>query len=178
MQNEEITEDVELEEQDNEESEEDTDTESTEDESDESEDESEDDSDVADQLKSKDNEIAKLKRLLAKKDKPESKKKLITKPKADSVDVDERILISQGMDDELLSELKDIARAKKMTLMDAKKTPVFQAFEKQFEEEQKAESARLGASKGSGSKRVEKTFATPKLSKEEHRKMWDKQFKS
>lgn len=177
MQNEETAENNELETQDVDQSEYVEDEEPTEEDTESTEEESEDDSEVEARLKQLENENAKLQRLLNKKSQTPESKKIIKKTKTESVDVDERILVNQGIDDEVLAELKDIAKAKRMSLIDARNTPVFKAFEKQFEEEKKTESARLGASKGSGTRREQKTFKTPGLSKEEHRKMWEANYK-
>lgn len=91
------------------------------------------------------------------------------------VDVDERILISQGMDEQLLKELKDVAALKKISLFEAQKNPLFVTIKEKFEKDQKSKESNLPASRGTGSKRnsEKKDFNTPGLSATEHRKMFN-----
>ncbi len=88
-----------------------------------------------------------------------------------SVDVDERILKANGMPDELLSQLKDVAALRKISLIDAQKDPLFVAVKSQFEKEEKHKAASVGASRGSQGVQVKKTLNTPGLSRDEHRKL-------
>ena len=59
----------------------------------------------------------------------------------------------------------------KVSPLKALNDPIFVAVKEKFEREIKQESASLGASKGAGSVKAQKTFATPGLSAEEHKKL-------
>lgn len=85
-----------------------------------------------------------------------------------TVDVDERVLKAQGMAPELLKQLKDIATLRSTTLLDAQSDPLFVAVKSQFEKDQKHKAASVGASRGSGAVKVQKTLSTPGLTREEH----------
>lgn len=90
---------------------------------------------------------------------------------APAVDVDERILQSQGMDPELLKELKVIAKMRGVPLLDAQKDPLFVASKDIFDKNKKQKEASLGASRGSGSTKPKTTLATPGISREEHKRL-------
>lgn len=85
--------------------------------------------------------------------------------------VEEIVLQANGMSDELLTQLKKVAAINGTSLIKAQNDPIFVAVKEKFERETKQESASLGASKGAGGTKVQKTFATPGLSAEEHKKM-------
>jgi hypothetical protein len=87
------------------------------------------------------------------------------------VDVDERILVSQGMSQELLKELKVISKVRGVGLIEAQADPIFVAVKEKFDAEQKQKKASVPASRGSGSPTVRKDFKTPGLTAAEHRKM-------
>lgn len=87
-------------------------------------------------------------------------------------DVDERILVASGMPDELLGELKVVAKLRNVDLIKAQNDPIFVAVKEKFEKDKKQRDASLGASRGSGSVKAKKDFNTPGLSREEHRKMF------
>lgn len=100
---------------------------------------------------------------------------LATPDKPPAEDVDVRILKSQGMSDELLKELKRVARFNETDLITAQNDPMFLSIKDRIEQEQKDKDAALGASKGSGSVKKQKSFDTPGLSPDEHRALWKKQ---
>lgn len=85
--------------------------------------------------------------------------------------VEEIVLQANGMSDELLVQLKKVAAINGTSLIKAQNDPIFVAVKEKFEREAKQENASLGASKGAGSVKAQKTFATPGLSAEEHKKM-------
>lgn len=86
--------------------------------------------------------------------------------------IDERILRDKGMSEELMSELKALAKVRGKGLIETQADPIFVALLAQKEAEAKAEKAKLGASKGSGSARKEKNFNSAGMTDEEHRAMW------
>lgn len=100
-------------------------------------------------------------------------KKPEQKPAAsdNAVDVDERILKANGMSDELLKELKDIAALRKVSLIDAQNDPLFKRAKEEFDRKKKSEDASMGAGKGSGSSKGAKSPNDPGLSRDEHKKM-------
>lgn len=92
-------------------------------------------------------------------------------PSQTLVDVDERIMLSQGEDPEFLKELKEIATLKKVSLIEAKDSDLGVAAKKIFDDKKKSTAAAMGASRGSGTKKPEITLATPGLTEEQHRKL-------
>lgn len=89
-----------------------------------------------------------------------------------SESVDERILKSQGMSEELLKELKRVARFNETDLITAQSDQMFVAIKSRIEQEQRDQEAALGASRGSGAGKPQKDFVTPGLKSDDHRKMW------
>lgn len=92
-----------------------------------------------------------------------------------SESVDERILKANGMPDELVKELKRVARFNEVDLISAQKDPMFLAIKEKFEKEQRDKEASLGASKGSGVGKPRKDFTTPNLTAEDHKRLWQRQ---
>jgi hypothetical protein len=88
------------------------------------------------------------------------------------VDVDERILKANGMPAPLLTELKAIATLRGVNLIDAQKDSLFIAVKENYDKDEKRKAASLGASRGSGGVVLKKDIATPNLSRDEHRKMF------
>ncbi len=108
-----------------------------------------------------------------------NEKKAETEAKAQpaSPDVDERVLKAQGMPDDLLKELKAISQVRGVPLIDAQSDPLFAAVKAEYERNQKASEASLGASKGSGQPKPKVDFTTPGLSREDHRKLFKEKFR-
>lgn len=87
-------------------------------------------------------------------------------------EVDVKILQSQGYSDELISELKAVAKARGRSLFASTQDPIFLAIKAEKENEVKAQKAKLGASKGSATAKKEKDVNSVGLSEEEHRELW------
>lgn len=87
---------------------------------------------------------------------------------------DDIIVISSVADKEKLDSLKEIAKLKNISLMEAKNSQLYKLAEQEIEETRKREAAQLGASKGSGKRPAEKSFATQGLSDEEHKALFNK----
>ena len=94
------------------------------------------------------------------------------KPAPAGPDAEELKLIARGLSDEEIAEAKAIAAGKKITLAEALKDKTFLLFQANFQEEQKKEKAKLGASHGSGQTLTEKPIK-PGMSKEEHKAAFD-----
>lgn len=88
-----------------------------------------------------------------------------------SPNVEETVLLANGMPEELMVELKAVAAVRKVSLLKAQADPIFVAVKEKFEKDQKREEASLPASRGSGAMKVKKDFTTPGLSREEHMAM-------
>lgn len=86
--------------------------------------------------------------------------------------VEVKILKSQGVSDELITQLKKIAKVNETGLIEAQADPYFVAYKDKLEEDQKKAKASLGASRGSGSVKKGKDFSTSGLSDEEHKQLW------
>lgn len=84
------------------------------------------------------------------------------------------ILKSQGTSDALVSELKVLAKVRGKSLMDTQSDPIFVAIKDKVQADEKAEKARLGASRGSGTKVKDKSINTPGLTDAEHKELWRK----
>lgn len=93
-------------------------------------------------------------------------------PKQDYPDVDERILRANGMSPELLKELKVIAKARDVSLIDAQDDSLFKLVKENYEKELKVTEASVGVSRGSGNAQAKKSASTPGLSREEHKKFF------
>lgn len=89
---------------------------------------------------------------------------------ADTVDV--KILQSQGVSDELIDQLKKLAKVNGTSILAAQSDPIFQMIKEKKDADDKKAKASLGASRGSGSPTVKKGFTTPDLSKEDHKELW------
>ena len=122
----------------------------------------------ADALAKAQAEAAKYRRLFEKtqKAKPEQ-----TKPQATPLNIEETVLLANGMEETLLETLKKVAAVNGTSLIKAQNDPIFVAVKEKFEREKKSSNASLGASRGSGSVKAQKSLSTPGLSREEHMKL-------
>lgn len=93
-----------------------------------------------------------------------------TKP---DIDVDELRLIAKGLSDEEISEAKDIARGKGISITEALSTKSFTLFQENLREEKRKEDAKLSASKGSGSTPATEGIKA-QMTPEEHKEAWKK----
>lgn len=89
-----------------------------------------------------------------------------------SDDVETKILKAQGLPDEDINYLKKLAKVNGTSIIEAQSDEIYKSFKANKEATEKAEKAKLGASRGSGSVKREKSFATKGLSDEEHKEMW------
>lgn len=88
-------------------------------------------------------------------------------------DIRIEVLRSQGTPSDEIDELQSIAKMKNITVIEAKETTYFKAYKAEKEERERSERAKLGVSTRSGQqKSQQKTFATPGLTKEEHKALW------
>jgi len=93
------------------------------------------------------------------------------------VDVDAKILKSQGVSDELIEEMKALAAVRKKSLLEMTSDPIIIAMKESHEAERKAKQAKLGVSRGSSTVKPTKSTATPGLTAEDHRALWNEQNK-
>jgi hypothetical protein len=115
------------------------------------------------------NEVAKYRRLFEKSQKPATQVKAPqTSP---TPNVEETVLLANGMPEELLNELKAVAQVRKTTLLKAQNDPIFVAIKERIEREKKQADASLGASRGAGSVKPQTTFTTPGLTRDEHKRL-------
>lgn len=98
-------------------------------------------------------------------------KKLPASPVSSQPNVEELVLLANGMSEELVSELKAVAQVRKISLIKAQSDPIFVAVKEKFEQDKKQKDASLPAARGSGNVKVQKTFTTPGLSREEHKRL-------
>lgn len=87
--------------------------------------------------------------------------------------VEETVLLVNGMPEELLAELKVIAKVRNVSLVKAQKDPIFVAVKDKFEKDAKQRDAAVGSPRGSGGMKPKKDFNTPNLTREEHQKMFN-----
>jgi len=87
---------------------------------------------------------------------------------------DEAILLAKGYEEEEISKLKAIAKGSGISISEAAKDDMFVMWRESKVEEAKKAKSKLGASKGSGSVKAEKSIKD--MSKEEHMELVRKQF--
>lgn len=91
---------------------------------------------------------------------------------ATPLNVEETVLLANGMPEELLKELKAVAQVRGTSLLKAQTDPIFVAVKSTYEEAKKKEAAALPASRGAAPVKVKKDFATPGLARDEHKEMF------
>lgn len=94
-----------------------------------------------------------------------------TTQQASPLNVEEAVLLANGMPDDLMMELKAVAKVRGINLLKAQNDPIFIAVKEKFEKDKKQQDASLPASRGSGAQRVQKNPLTPGLTREEHMAM-------
>lgn len=104
--------------------------------------------------------------------------KKVAKQDTSNETVEETVLRAQGMDDELVTHLKKVAKLNGTTLLAAQADPLFTQFKDNFEQEKRVAEAQVGASGGSGERQAPRDFTTPGLSKDEHKKMTQEALKN
>lgn len=90
-------------------------------------------------------------------------------------DVEVKILKAQGLKDDEIAMMKKIAALNGTTIIEAQSDELYQSFKAKKDSEEKADKARLGASKGSSSQKKEKSISSPHLSDEDHKELWRQQ---
>lgn len=85
------------------------------------------------------------------------------------LDVEETVLLAQGMPEDLLKQLRKVAKVNDTSLIKAQTDPIFVAVKEKYEKELKQKDASLGASRGSAAAKPKKDFSTPGLTREEHK---------
>lgn len=86
--------------------------------------------------------------------------------------VEETVLLAQGMPEALLGELKAVAKARGLSsLIKAQTDPIFVAVKVQFEKDQKQKEASLPASRGAGGVKAKVSPNTPNLARDEHMRL-------
>ena len=90
-------------------------------------------------------------------------------------DIEAKILLAQGMDKELLEQAKILAKIRNKSILEIQNDPILLAMKKEKEEIEKAQKAKLGASKGSSQVKAEKNINSSNLSEEEHKALWKAQ---
>jgi hypothetical protein len=90
------------------------------------------------------------------------------------LNVEETVLLANGLEEELLVQLKKIATINGTSLIKAQNDPIFVAVKEKFEQDKKRENASLPASRGAGQVKAKKDFSTEGLSREEHMAMLKK----
>lgn len=101
-----------------------------------------------------------------------SKKETQTTSNVSEIDIEAKILKSQGIDDDMIEEMKTLATLRGKSLLEMKSDPIIVAMNQEKERQEKERQARLGASKGSGTVKQEVTTQTPGLSEDEHKRLW------
>ena len=98
-----------------------------------------------------------------------------TKPVLTPDDVDVRVLRAQKMPEDEIKYLQKIAALNGTSIIEAQSDELFIAWKDKKDQETKAEKAKLGTSKGSGSAQKEKGLNTPGLTDAEHKELWRSQ---
>jgi hypothetical protein len=118
-------------------------------------------------------EAAKYRRLWEKSQKKPVQKPQTTAqaPQTASPNIEEVVLLANGMDEGLMEQLKKVAAVQGTSLIKAQNDPIFVAVKEKFESDLKKQSTVLPVSRGSGQMKPKKDFKTPGLTAEEHRAM-------
>lgn len=87
-------------------------------------------------------------------------------------DVEMSILKSQGIDSELLNQMRDLAKIRGISILEVQNDPIVLAMKEVKEKEAKEKASRLPASRGSAPVKKEKDITTPNLSDEDHKALW------
>lgn len=95
-------------------------------------------------------------------------------PASSQPNVEEVVLLAQGLPEELLGELKAVASVRKVSLIKAQNDPIFVAVKEKFEKDKKQKESAMPASRGSGSVKPTKTVSTPGLTRDEHKALFQK----
>lgn len=87
-------------------------------------------------------------------------------------DVEVRILKAQGMSEDEITYLKKLAKVNETSIIESQSDELFQAFKFKKQEAEKADKAKLGASRGSGTVKQSKTVSSEGLTDAEHKQLW------
>lgn len=143
-----------------------------------SEDSSDESNDAEAELAQARNEAAKYKRLFEKATtKPQASQPRAPQQASPQPDTAEVVILDKWIEkgvpnaEELMESLKKVAQVNNLTLLKAQNDPIFVAVKEKFEKDKKQESASMPASRSSGTAKPKKDFATPGLSREDHRAM-------
>lgn len=116
-------------------------------------------------------EAAKYRRLFEKTQKPNVEKQKVTS-QASPLNVEEAVLLAQGMPEDLITSLKKVAQVEGInSLIKAQTNPIFVAVKEKFEKDQKQKQSSMPASRGAGQVKAKKDIGSPGLSREEHKSM-------
>lgn len=150
------------------------------DDEDDSDDEEEDEDEEPDELAKAHEEIASLKKRLAKKAKRQqlAKKakgnKKVTSSDGSTPSVDDMFVVTANqLDQSEFEQAQKIAELEDTDLAGAVKSRLFKTWRKGYKEDLKKDRAALGTSKGSGKAKKKKTFANV-TKREDHKKLWQK----
>lgn len=97
-------------------------------------------------------------------------------PDSSAANVEETVLRANGMEHGLLKQLKDIAKLRNVSLLDAQSDDLFVQIKDKYEKDKKQKAASLPASRGSGSTKAKKELATPGLSRDEHKNLYKEKY--
>lgn len=85
--------------------------------------------------------------------------------------IEEVVLLANGMDEELLEKLKKVSQVNGTSLIKAQSDPIFIAVKEKFESDKKKANASMPASRGSSPVKTRKDFKSVGLTEAEHRAM-------
>jgi hypothetical protein len=88
------------------------------------------------------------------------------------------VISSHDLTQEEYAYAKKVGKMEDMPIGEAVKNPLFTTWRQNRQEEVKRQEASMGASKGSGSRKKQKTFETPHLSQDDHKELWKKRVSS
>ena len=87
-------------------------------------------------------------------------------------DVDIKILKAAGKPQDEIDYLKKLAQVNGTGIVEAQSDGLYKSWVAQKEADSRAEKARLGASRGAGSVKEERSTTTPDLSDKDHKELW------
>lgn len=118
---------------------------------------------------------AKLKKPKVESEKPVEIKDKINSQSSDPVELAKLANVLTGMSDEAITQLTAVAKAKNLSLAEAKKDPLFTAWFDQVSESAKREEAKRGASRGSSDFNPdEEPMVKSGMTRDDHKALFDK----
>jgi len=108
----------------------------------------------------------------------DSDKSELSNQGSDSLSREEAVLIAKGHTLEEIEKIKSLAALDGVSVLEASENELFTAWKEKQDKQREAAEAQMGASKGSGRRKPKKSFTTPGLTPEEHKKLFEEKMRA